>query len=473
MSKKGKAAVQQNAALAAAMSAMSLGNEAASAPASAAASASAPASAAVANAEPSLEADTAELCKKECVSHITDITGTEIECKEPLTPKDRFDRDCRTLKENNERFYKAIGDKWKKYVKAILEGFPVNDLHAQHGVFEAMLSTVFPGKPILYSAFNKNKNDYLKCEDMICAYGIPSIKGHGIPLFHISLHTSTPLYMMGKTRAAYTCGAYTAGGHSSGPFHYKIDHIEGLNNKPPYRELIAHSDGTFTLSDQDFHHTFKSKDVRLSLLHEYIYIRFIAYWNRCITYLLTDGNNINSNTTPWSMTNPVIIQNNDCNKMKHDILNALHRSTIHKKERKSDVYDNALAIIELLKEEQDEIKRQKNAGFAVSQQKLNAAAEAAAAAAANPHNSKLKTRALGKMVLGTRRTVKAKSHEATSSNGTSPRRRTVSAASPRAASPKAASAAASSASKKGVSASKKKGGRTRKHRVYRRRTYKK
>jgi hypothetical protein len=321
------------------------------------------------------------------------------------------------------------------------------------------------------------------------------MKGYGMTLFHISLHTSTPLYIMGKTRAAYACGAYPAGGHSSGPFHYKIDHIEGLNNKPPYRELIAHSNGTFTLSDQDFHHTFKTKNVTLSLLHEYIYRRFIAYWNRCIRYLLTDGNNINSNTTPWSMTNPVIIQNNDCDEMKDDISNALNRSTIHKKERKSDAYDKALAIIELLKEEQDEIKRRQNAEFAASQQKqaslkaesqqkLNAATEAAAAAAANPHNSKLKTRALGKMVLGTRRTAKAKSHEATSSNGTSPRRRTVSAASPRAASaaassasraasPKAASAAASSASKKGVSASKKKGGRTQKRRVYRRRTHKK
>ena len=496
---KNPKAEAQNASLAAMMSSIPLlgtveanpspASASASASASAAASASASASASAAkHVNPSLEANTAELCQIPCVSHITDDTGTEIKCDKPLTSNDRFDKECRTLKHDNAKFYEKIGDKWKKYGKAILEGFPVNDLHAQHGVFEAMLSTIFPKKRIIYSEFKKHTDKYIKCEDLVCIYGIPTGPGYGMTLFHISLHPAMPLYTMGQTRAAYTCGAYPAsGGKETGPFHYKIDHIV---NETPYRELKARSNGTFTLSEQDFYYTFQNKDVSLSMLHEYIYLRFIKYWNRCIIYLLTDGNNIDSNTTPWSMLNPAIIQNNDCDEMKKDITDALYRSTIHKKLRTSTLYDNALSVIELLEEEQTEMKQQKNAELATSQkkqaslkaesqQKHDIAAEAAAKAADDPSNSKKQTAALLKKVLGgpIRGTVRASSKAVSPVRGTvkatSPKASSVASSASKGASPKAskASAAASSASK-GTSP-KKKGGSTRKRRVYRRHTHKK
>ena len=320
--------------------------------------------AAAVNIEPNLAVNTNELCQKRCVSHIYDDDDNKFDCNNPLTSPDNFDNDCRTLKDNNKVFYETIGDaNWNNHVRHILENFIRNDINTHRIVINAMLSVIFPtDQRKMYKRFNHFENDnYHKCHDMICEYGTFISTGNVRRLFHISLHPSTPLYIQGQTRAAYTCGAYPNQGDETGPFHYKIDHITGIDDKIPYSQLEALPTGHFTPHGRPFKYTLQPGfDESTAMFHEYMYLRFIKYWNRCITYLNSNRNIANA---PWSNTIPVI-QNDDYVEMRQDINDAAKRCTFTERmttQQKMDsipVYHAVLEVIRSL--EQQERNSQRN-----------------------------------------------------------------------------------------------------------------
>lgn len=319
--------------------------------------------AAAVNIEPNLAVNTNELCQERCVSHIYDDDDNKINCDNPLTSPDNFDNDCRTLKDNNKVFYETIGDaNWNNYVRHILEKFIRNDINAQRIVINAMLSVIFPNdQRKIYKRFNHFENNYNKCHDMICEYGTFISAGNARPLFHISLHPSMPLYIEGRTRAAYTCGAYPDQGDESGPFHYKIDHMTGIHDKIPYSQLQALPTGHFTVHARPFKYTLQPGfDESTAMFHEYMYLRFIKYWNRCITYLNSNGNIANA---PWSITIPVI-QNDDYVEMRQDINDAAKRCTFTESmstKQKMDSIPAYRAVIEVIRSlEQEQRNSQLN-----------------------------------------------------------------------------------------------------------------
>uniref|UniRef100_A0A6C0KTE2 Uncharacterized protein n=1 Tax=viral metagenome TaxID=1070528 RepID=A0A6C0KTE2_9ZZZZ len=266
-------------------------------------------------AESDLDQDIRELCReKPCVQKYTDAqTGQIIDCPRrfQLTAA-AFRQSCYVAEGDDAAFFAALKgyDPQGEEISKILIGFEkVLKNEGEH--FRALLHAPFqslqpldPNTPInIHEEFVTNPS-FQYCGNRLCAYYMQSkhpvgkdLIHHGI--FHISLHKSYSRYIKGTKGKAFACAAWPRHDNSQGAFHYKIDRRTSTQRFPekylPYREFVLNSNGTIGESANGFRHNLRllTNDPEINsyltddlvLLHEYIYLQFIHYWNRCINLL--------------------------------------------------------------------------------------------------------------------------------------------------------------------------------------------
>lgn len=195
-------------------------------------------------------------------------------------------------------------------VRNILLRFIDRGLDDAYGIFRGMKDVLFPhSSPTLNTDFTDNADDYTKCDDVVCKYRIgiranPGAQYNFPKLFHISIHSIEPIYMMGRTRAVFGCAKYRHYPHmpDRGSFHYKIDlssDLEHIENNQPFRKLNPIQGGNFAASQYAINIVKQTPEqCNYAIFHEYIYYRFIRYWNHCIQYIRNTGN-LDGNNSPW------------------------------------------------------------------------------------------------------------------------------------------------------------------------------
>ena len=225
--------------------------------------------------------------------------------------------------------YSLFGIRWNDYVRPILENFFVRGLNDRHHIFRQMIRILFPTSNGDINPNFTNTDDFKKCNDTICGYRIHIKYGYH-DLFHISLHSMKPRYIQGKTRRIFGCAAYPLAQLSQGAFHYKIDANSSLHpiNPMPFKELHAQINGTFSPSIVPFAISKSNENEQnYAIFHEYIYRRFINYWNRCVDYV-NQQQNLNGPDTPWSPPkNHMSDERDNLSSIKEDIQKAIRVAT--------------------------------------------------------------------------------------------------------------------------------------------------
>ena len=255
---------------------------------------------------PNIHQDINTLCRSTCVDHYKhDGNPQEQVCPVPSD----YHGPCRNPAQHDQAVYDRFGPNWNRVAGKIVRGFIDRGLDDAHNIFRGMIHVLFP---LSNYTFNINFDagiQYTKCNDIVCSYQIANKLNMGahtqyFNLFHISLHSAKPIYFEGSTRRVFSCAPYPALGQNQGAFHYKIDSDRNLHNLPskPYRRLMSRHDGRFEPSQHSFEiDKTNQQEINYAIFHEYIYHRFIIYWNSCIEYVILHPNTDNDES-PWSAT---------------------------------------------------------------------------------------------------------------------------------------------------------------------------
>jgi hypothetical protein len=245
-------------------------------------------------------ADIKELCSTKCVSGYKSLQNPspdETPCQNGMIGQ------CIIPSVTDRAVYGLFGGsiRWKEGVKTILENFITDGLIDRYGIFDSMFrefkSAANETGFIIAKVDEQGNDGYNFCDDIVCTYKrqLYTERRGGYPanesLFHITIHSENPKYIRGSRRSKFTCAKYSnnQSSHLMGAFHYKIDEnydheLFAINDKP-YKKLNPTMNGTFTTPNiqQTFNFDRSAIANQYAIFHEYIYNRFVRYWNRCIT----------------------------------------------------------------------------------------------------------------------------------------------------------------------------------------------
>jgi hypothetical protein len=273
------------------------------------------------------DVDINTVCSKPCIKYYKrdNAPDTLRECPKGLLSN----VPCFVPGNQDHAVYSLFGIRWNDYVRPILENFFVRGLNDRHHIFRQMIRLLFPTSNGDINPNFTNTDDFKKCKDAICGYRI-HIKYGYYDLFHISLHSMKPRYIQGKTPRIFGCAAYPLAQLSQGAFHYKIDANSSLHpiDPAPFKELHAQINGTFSPSIIPFAISKSNENEQnYAIFHEYIYRRFINYWNRCVDYV-NQKQNLNGPDTPWSNPKKHMSDERDnLSSIKEDIQKAIRVAT--------------------------------------------------------------------------------------------------------------------------------------------------
>lgn len=261
---------------------------------------------------PNVQQDINTVCAAACVDHYKrDGNPQEEVC--PANIQKDYHGACRNPAQHDNVVYGMFGANWNRVAGIILRRFIDRGLDDAHNIFRGMINVLFPLSDYTMKIIFDASLQYEKCKDVVCSYQIANRLNMGAKtkyfnLFHISLHSAKPIYFQGATRRVFSCAPYKDIGQNQGAFHYKIDSDRHLNNLPnippkPHRRLISQGDGTFEQSQESFEiDKTNQQEINYAIFHEYIYYRFITYWNSCIEYVSLHNPNINNDQSPWGPT---------------------------------------------------------------------------------------------------------------------------------------------------------------------------
>jgi hypothetical protein len=255
------------------------------------------------------------VCKKDCViNYIGTHNSSETPhiCPPPPPPPNPLPdgwrqkiTNCINPTQGERSMYDLFGGgiRWRTGVTVILERFITHGLLDRFGYFKQKLDNLlgnghFPNTTgRIVTDVQVTSESYKLCNNITSVYRIEHKKGaSGLytdrDLFHISIHSENPIYVMGTTRSKYSCAKYPnhGGAQNVGAFHYKIDlndENEELANYKPYKKFDTFDNGRFR---SIYSQRFLIDPLDYAIFHGYIYNRFIRYWNRCISHILSNYN---------------------------------------------------------------------------------------------------------------------------------------------------------------------------------------
>jgi hypothetical protein len=255
------------------------------------------------------------VCKKDCViNYIGTHNSSETPhiCPPPPPPPNPLPdgwrqkiTNCINPTQSERSMYDLFGGgiRWRTGVTVILERFITHGLLDRFGYFKQKLDNLlgnghFPNTTgRIVTDVQVTSESYKLCNNITSVYRIEHKKGaSGLytdrDLFHISIHSENPIYVMGTTRSKYSCAKYPnhGGAQNVGAFHYKIDlndENEELANYKPYKKFDTFNNGRFR---SIYSQRFLIDPLDYAIFHGYIYNRFIRYWNRCISHILSNYN---------------------------------------------------------------------------------------------------------------------------------------------------------------------------------------
>jgi hypothetical protein len=252
-----------------------------------------------------IQEDRGFVCANPCADYysLEDAQDIKVQCRAGAP-----DPTCVVPSVHDDSVYRAFTAgqepiRWTTPVRQILENFIDRGLDDGYDIFRDMYRVIFPNIAYGYQIQFTVGDKFTRCKDTVCGYRIDTHahQNRFVELFHISLHSESPIATLGRTRSLFSCAKYPIAGVDKGAFHYQLDADENLNRyqNDKFKKFISQNNGYFGSSPDTFAvNKDTNRRINYAIFHEYIYHRFISYWNKCVHYV-RNGNSIDSVDSPW------------------------------------------------------------------------------------------------------------------------------------------------------------------------------